>query len=61
MVSVVQTSEQGEMRSNGNPNDIPLPSNATDIVQVTLIVAKHIGAVEHHDPGIFCVTLEGCG
>jgi hypothetical protein len=34
-------------------------SNATDIVRVTLIVAQYIGTIEHHDPGVLCVTLKG--
>ena len=43
------------------PSKFPLPPDATNMIGVALIVAQHIGAVEHHDPAIFCVTLEGRG
>ena len=37
-----------------------LASHTPDTVFVVLIVAEHIGAVEHDYPGAFCVFLECC-
>jgi len=47
--------------SRGHTSRNLLPSDATDIVRVTLIVAKHIGTVEHHDPRVFRMVFEGRG
>ena len=38
-----------------------LPSNAADVVNVTLIITEQVRTVEHQDPGRLCVAFEGRG
>ena len=38
----------------------PSSTNTADLVGVAFVVAEHVGAVEHDDPGIVGMILESC-
>ncbi len=39
----------------------PLSPNVADLIPVGLVIAEQVGAVEHKDPGVFRIFLEGGG
>ena len=46
------------VRLHGLKPSIPLSANATDIVSIAFVVTEHVGAVEHHDPGVMGMVFE---